>query len=126
MINEGVRIVLPSGAISETLGGVSARDEMAVILVVVGGAAVVGQSFLAGHGVVVLLRQQCRSWSSGTVRSQEDEAHRAQAAHRAQVGGCLKIGTKDNEADLLTKFVTFAVLEALTRSLGLRPVDATS
>ena len=33
----------------------------------------------------------------------------------------LKIGTTDNEADLLTKFVSGVVLATLTRTLGLRP-----
>ena len=35
----------------------------------------------------------------------------------------LKIGTAENEADLLTKFVSGAVLAALAWSLGLRPMD---
>ena len=47
-------------------------------------------------------------------------AHEWQQADRIRF---LKIGTAENEADLLTKFVSGAVLAALAWSLGLRPMD---
>ena len=60
---------------------------------------------------------------SGPKRMKHIELRRLVAHEWAQADRIrfLKIGTKENEADLLTKFVSGIVLATLTRSLGLRP-----